>query len=64
MSRRKKSPTVARPSPERFEQPPAESQGRRAPEPNPPQPNKAFLAVTTVLLAVWIIFLILLAVKG
>ncbi len=52
MSRRKKL-TVAEPS--------AAEQPRPLPEPNPPKPNRLLLVVSGLVLAVWIIFLIVLA---
>jgi hypothetical protein len=62
MSRRKRKPGRGdRPRPAEPRDPPAPR--REPPKPNPPRPSKALLLVTSLLLAAWIAFLIILAVR-
>ena len=66
MSRRKKSSSSRRGNvaPAASEQNRVGPRDRAAPEPNPPRPNKVFLVATCLLLAAWIAFLIVLAVRA
>ena len=62
MSRRKKSSGGRRPGPKPQERTDTAAPTRPAPTPNPPPPSKPFLCAATILLAVWITFLVYLAV--
>lgn len=62
MNRRKKLPTARTATGLPNEA--ASERRQAAPEPNPPEPSRAFLAITTVLLAIWITFLLVLAVAS
>jgi len=61
MSRRKKSSRGRRPGPKPPQRTDTTASTRPAPTPNPPRPSKPFLCAATILLAVWITFLVYLA---
>ncbi|MFH1265383.1 MAG: hypothetical protein ABIK89_06610 [Planctomycetota bacterium] len=66
MSRRKKSPSSRRSgiAPAASERNHVDPADQAAPEASPPRPNKAFLVAACLLLAAWIAFLIVLAVRA
>ena len=63
MSRRKKKSGHRRDDPRPAEPCPLATLDRKPLTPNPPRPRKALLLFTCFLLAAWIAFLIILAVK-
>ena len=58
---RKKSPTSANPPPAPSRRSPRAAPRPNVPVPDPPRPNKLLLAIASLLLLAWLVFLAVLA---